>query len=203
MPTFPSVTSFEVTCSGSFLPPPSFFSCFSNHICLLGQLYFYTFQRQLSKERLFQEGESLVTNMIHQSELPLTSQEKHFFSNYINFMLLTAVKYLLSLKCFFRKTLLIAFTSVLCLSEVTILTKIKVKAARTHLSFLVKGNKHTVLPVAGDGHRTRAGCCSHQSFKKSMHANSEEAKMTFAYSISALKGYCLNNELSSDLTAQK
>lgn len=48
-----------------------------------------------------------------------------------------------------------AFTSVLCLSEVTILTKVKVKAVRTHPSFLVTGNKHTVLPVAGDGHRTQ------------------------------------------------
>lgn len=96
-----------------------------------------------------------------------------------------------------------AFTSVLCLSEVTILTKVKVKAVRTHPSFLVTGNKHTVLPVAGDGHRTQAGCFSHYSFKKSLHANTEEGKTVFSYSISALNAYCLNNELSSDLTAQK
>lgn len=59
-------------------------------------------------------------------------------------MLLAKVKYLLFLKCFFKKTLLIAFISVLCLSKVTILTEVKVKAVRTHISFLVKGNKHTV-----------------------------------------------------------
>lgn len=57
------------------------------------------------------------------------------------------------------------------------------------------------LPAADDGPRLLFSLVFEK--KKSTHTNTEEAKMTFAYCISALKAYCLNNELSSDLAAQK
>lgn len=94
------------------------------------------------KGELFQGGESFVTNKIRELKLPLTSQEKHLF--FLLHKFYVAVLCCLLSKCFFRKTFSIAFINVLCLSEVNILTEVKVKAVRTHVSFLVKRNKHTV-----------------------------------------------------------
>lgn len=116
--------SFEITCSGLLLsppssPPPAFPITYASWDGFASILFRGNFQR---REVLVSRGrkESVITNKTQELKLPLTLQRNIFFQPH-KFCVADYSKRSLIIEMHIQENISITFISVLCLSEVMIL----------------------------------------------------------------------------------